>query len=291
MAEREYYSIREGRKQNEVKFDLPLLLELFFPLYKDFEKKMYFSEAFGFGSSNSLSMWPLDNKFDQGIETYLLRKVYKKNLWPIEERYKSYSEDDLFDVIEFLYDCVSKPSRTTGGLRLMAFKEEYRFDREVARHEFRTEINKLLADYKDGYMLSEVGEVLVLPDSGLENLLEAQLPEYDPENVEDRVNAAILKFRRYRSSMEDRRDAVRDLADVLEFLKKEIKQVITKKDESDLFHIANRFGIRHHNEKQKMDYDKRIWYSWMFYYYLATIHASLRLIKKYEQNDIESASD
>jgi len=66
----------------------------------------------------------------------------------------------------------------------------------------------------------------------------------------------------------------------LEYLRPQLKEVLTKKDESDLFNIANNFGVRHHNESQKTDYDKPIWYSWMFYYYLATIHASLRLVEK-----------
>lgn len=72
---------------------------------------------------------------------------------------------------------------------------------------------------------------------------------------------------------------------MLEFLRPKLEQVLTSKDESDLFNTANNFGIRHHNERQKTDYDKSIWYSWMFYYYLATIHAALRLIEKQEEND------
>ena len=46
------------------------------------------------------------------------------------------------------------------------------------------------------------------------------------------------------------------------------------------FEIANNFGIRHHKVGQRTDYDKPIWYSWLFYYYLATIHAAVRLIDK-----------
>lgn len=80
--------------------------------------------------------------------------------------------------------------------------------------------------------------------------------------------------------MEDRKDSLRELADVLEYLRPEIKKVLDAKDENDLFNIANNFGIRHHNSQQKVDYDKSIWYSWMFHYYLATIHAALRLIAK-----------
>jgi hypothetical protein len=127
---------------------------------------------------------------------------------------------------------------------------------------------------------------LVFPEEGLtpglENLFYASLPTHDPDKVEQRVEAAILKFRRYRSSLNERHDAIRDLVDVLEFLRPQVKKVISKKDEGDLFVIANQFGIRHHNDQQKQDYDKAIWYSWMFYYYLASIHACLRLIKKAE---------
>ena len=112
------------------------------------------------------------------------------------------------------------------------------------------------------------------------------MPTDDPENVESSVRAAILKFRRHRSTLEDRRDAVRDLADVLEFLRPQLKLVLTRKDESDLFSIANNFGIRHHNDQQKTDYDSAIWHSWMFYYYLATIHAAVRLIQK-QKNESE----
>ena len=136
--------------------------------------------------------------------------------------------------------------------------------------------------YREGYELSENGEILESPEQGLEDLVLANLPSYDPKNVESRVESAIHKFRRSRSSPDEKRDAIRDLADVLEILKPQITKVISKKDESDLFQIANKFGIRHHNEEQKQDYDKAIWYNWMFYYYLATIHACVRLIKKAE---------
>jgi len=125
--------------------------------------------------------------------------------------------------------------------------------------------------------------VVIKADPGLEDLLKADLPGSEPVTIDSRVQAAISKFRRHGSSFEDRRDALRDLADVLEFLRPRLKVVLTSQDESDLFNIANNFGIRHHNEKQKTDYDESIWLSWIFYYYLATIHTALRLIEKREQ--------
>jgi len=121
-----------------------------------------------------------------------------------------------------------------------------------------------------------------LPDDGLEPLFGASLLNADPENIQERITAAIQKFRRYRSSLDERRDAVRDLVDVLEYLRPKMEGVLSTRDEKDLFNLANNFGIRHHNEKQKTNYDKAIWYSGLFYYYLATIHALIRLIEKVE---------
>jgi len=63
-------------------------------------------------------------------------------------------------------------------------------------------------------------------------------------------------------------------------IRPQLKKVIMTSDENDLFNIANNFGIRHNNKDQKTDYDKAIFYSWIFYYYLATIHATTRLIEK-----------
>ena len=118
---------------------------------------------------------------------------------------------------------------------------------------------------------------------GLENLLEANLPNRDPENIEYRVNNAILKFRRYRSSIDDRRDAIRDLADVLEFLRPKLKTVITRHDENDLFNIANNFGIRHHNDLQKPSTRKQfgiVGCSIIIWQQFTQPYASLKIMKK-----------
>jgi len=122
----------------------------------------------------------------------------------------------------------------------------------------------------------------VLPDRGLEAFMGPDTPDYDPENVEMRLDAAILKFRRYRSSANEQRDAVRDLADVLEYMREKVRSILTTRDDKDLFEIANQFGIRHHNKNQRTDYDREIWLPWMFHFYLATIHAVLALLKKSE---------
>lgn len=275
MAEKQYYSMRTGKNPYSQQLDLDMLLRLFGSVYDDFIGRQYFDEAFGY---DCVDMDYVPGTLGPDIEGQMFRNLRKAGLWPVAEKLSSYGEDDLFDVVEFLHDHVSKP---TGG-RLHQFAgcgwHYDTFDRQTGRSEFRSEINRLLCDYGRGYELSKDGEIHELPPEGLGDLLEEELPEYDSENVESRVKAAIRRFRDRHSSLDDRREAVRELADVLEFLRPNLEGVITSKDEGDLFNLANNFGIRHHKLAQKTDYDKPVWYTWMFNYYLATIHAVLRLI-------------
>lgn len=183
-------------------------------------------------------------------------------------------------MVEFLYDHISKPTERSFHSYSGCGWYCSEFDRDAGRLEYRNKIKRLLLSYDSGFELSEQGEVLAVSPTGLEPLIEASVPHSDSDNVTMRVDAAIKKFRRHRSSIDDRRDAVRDLAGILEFLRPKLKQVLASKDEQDLFNIANNFGIRHHRDDQKIDYDKAIWLSWIFYFYLATIHAAVRLIEK-----------
>mgnify|MGYP003377441222 CR=1 FL=1 len=258
-----------------------MLLRLFKDLYMELEEKYYFQEACGY---YCVDWGEVSGTLGRDIEAQMFRRLRKSNLWPIKEKCTDYSEEDVFDVIEFLYDHTSKPLEGSYHSYDNCGWHYNTFDRDAGRREYLSDINELLQDYQDGYELSADGEILARVETGMERLLVASLPDRDSNNIEARVNAAVLKFRRYRSSVEDRRDAIRNLADVLEFLRPQLKSVLTRGDESDLFNIANNFSIRHHNTDQKTDYDKAIWYSWMFYYYLATIHAAVRLIEKAEQN-------
>ena len=280
MTSRKYYSIRTSKDPNAGRLDLPLLLELFRDLFLRFEGKGYFQMSFGY---NCVDAGFVPGNLGHNIDGQILRKLRKSNLWPVDERCRSYSEDDLFDILEFLHDYVAKPLDGHYHNYAGCGWHYETFDQQSGRDEFTTEVNELLADYKDGFELSKEGEILASAEQGLANLFQANLRTSDPQNIENRVQAAVLKFRRYRSSIGDRRDAIRDLADVLEFLRPKVKKILNSKDEDDLFNIANNFAIRHHNPKQKTDYDKAIWYSWMFYFYLATIHAVIRLLNKHDQ--------
>lgn len=221
---------------------------------------------------------------DAGLELFL--SVRKKHLWPIAQSAPSYKEDDFFDVLEYLFQKVSKPIKGTYHSYNDCGMHWESFDRPAGKTYFREKVNSVLDHYEHHFELSPGGEILSKPDHGFEAIFGATLPSAE-QGVIGRVDAAILKFRRHGARLDDRRQAVRDLADVLEFLRPTMDKAITSKDEADLFNLANNFGIRHHNDKQKTSYDKAIWLSWMFYFYLATIHVILRRAEHHDSRRLK----
>lgn len=162
------------------------------------------------------------------------------------------------------------------------------FDRDTGQDEFRSAINPLLESYRAGYRLNDKGEIIECGPTGLTHLLDAKaLPS--EATITERIESAVDRFRRYGAKLDDRQKAVRDLADVLEWLRPQIRTALLKKDENDLFKIANEFGIRHLNQNQKLQYDQAVWLIWMFYYYLATIHACLHLIERQKRTSFPAA--
>src|SRR6185312_9921346 len=108
MTERRYYSVRTGRHRSDVTLDLPMLKRLFLGLFTEIEDEGWFQEALGFECVDSA---PTYGSLGRDIEGEVLLALRKENIWPIRQFLDNYSEDDLFDVIEFLYDQVSKPTK------------------------------------------------------------------------------------------------------------------------------------------------------------------------------------
>jgi hypothetical protein len=277
MRRNPYYSARTGDQDND---DPPLNLgELTYAIisiYSQFATQCYFQEGLGY---SCVDEGHVSGRVGTDVNAYLFRKIGKAELWPPRTGFE-YSEDDLFDLIEFMFDCAGEPINAYYHGYYQCGSHCRTFQKEEGQNEFRKEVNAVLPRYSTGFELSEIGEVLALPETGFEPLVENDLPHYDSEHVEDRVKAAIKKFRYHRAPIDDRREAVRGLIDVLEFLKPQIKDRFPSKDESDLFNIANNFGLRHHNLQQKTDYDAEIWLEWMFYFYLSTIWTVLKIITR-----------
>jgi hypothetical protein len=194
------------------------------------------------------------------------------------------TEDHIFDAMEFLYDYVSKPSEwglVTNNTGYNYYDYEG-YDDEAGRAEFRDQADAFLCDYGPGYQLMDDGTILALGADGLQYILDAEIVPFDEVNVDNKVRDAIKKWRNRDLDLAEKHKAVRELADVFEWLKKtqNLQKALNRKDESALFEIANNFGIRHHNPNQKSNYDQNIWYSWIFHFYLATYHAVIRSLIK-----------
>ncbi|MDQ3913910.1 MAG: hypothetical protein M3323_01070 [Actinomycetota bacterium] len=275
---RTYFSARRGQNAAVARFDLEQLRRLVSSTFTAPEEEGFFQQAFGY---SCVDAGEVPGEVGSDVNAYILRRLRKDQMWPLVTRIAEYSEEDVFDMIELLHDHASKPLEGRHHDYASCGWHYSSFDRAAGREAFRAEINDFLTSYDAGYELSDEGEVVHLADPGLQPLLEAKLPVADSKsrtNVEGRVAGAIRKFRRHGASVDDRRDAVRSLADVLEYLRPQVKRVLTSKDEGDLFNIANNFGIRHHNDAQKTQYEQDVWLSWMFYFYLATIHVVMRRV-------------
>lgn len=268
-----YFSQRAGTNPNPGGLPLRDICGLFDKVFEQLRGDGFFDQALG---SYCVDAGEIPGKIGD-IDLEILLAIRKKDLWPIAEQHHLYSEDDLFDLVEFLYQHVSKPIDGTMHSYANCGMHWEVFSQEEGKKVFKDRINLLLQHYENQFELSDKGQVLKKVEVGFEPIFNADVPSTD-SNVVGRINSAIIRFRRHGSNMDDRRQAVRDLADVLEYLRPEVKELFTSKDEGDLFNIANNFGIRHLNTKQKTSYDANIWLSWMFYFYLSTIHVLLRKI-------------
>jgi hypothetical protein len=209
------------------------------------------------------------------IEDRILIDLQREELWPPSEHASHYDLDALYDLVEFVYDHVSNP---IGGRWHSYFNHTHweEFEKRPAQDAFRRDVNRILSRADPPVELHEDGHIRLIPAEGFEQLVDAQLPESTPIAVAGRVRAAIAAYKNSRSP-DDLRNAVRDLGDALEALRRDAKLLLSKKDERDLFEVLNKFAIRHLDDKQRADYDAPPYHRWMFYVLLATVHLVLRL--------------
>jgi hypothetical protein len=267
---RKYYSSRN--KANPISLDD--LYKKLDHLFQLFSMKDYFKQKAGITAHDT----PDSIKHEASL-------VLRFQPFPIAKwEGRQVTEDNIFDTIEFLFDYISKPGElvdmtTDSGWN---YSDYTSYDEEAGEAEFRQKVNSFLGDYKGGFELSSEGFILAQGHGSLSHILDADIIPYDEEHVDSKVRHAIRKWRNRQLSSTEQKEAIREMADVFEWLKKtkRLADVLDSKDESALFDIANNFAVRHHNPQQKSNYDKAIWFSWIFHFYLATYHASIRLLKK-----------
>jgi hypothetical protein len=255
---RKYYAERSGKeKQLSLSFDE--LIRSFRHIYSTFEQKFYFQEAVGYTCTDAgriNGLWGADP------DTFVMIQLHSNTLWPIEEKSSYYDEIDLFTIIEFLYDY---DEWNNCGWHY------YEFDKAAGQTEYQVEMNRILGIFGDGFELKQNGEIHRKAPLGLTQVVENPVVTSDPENIDERIKSAVSKYMRHSASIDDKKDAVRTLADVLEYLR---NQGVTfcKSDDGTLFQIINKFDIRHHRKDQQGEYDKELFYEWMFFTFLSSIN-------------------
>jgi hypothetical protein len=95
MRTRSYYSTRTG-KNPAARLDLVMLKRLFRALFTDLCNREYLQEMLGKDCPDERDAF---GTAGPDVEAYVLRRVRKAKLWPISKRLDSYSEDDLFDIV------------------------------------------------------------------------------------------------------------------------------------------------------------------------------------------------
>lgn len=207
----------------------------------------------------------------------LTNRLGVPDLWPL--RPATWSDDLFYDLIEVFHDLVARPrtrSRNPPGW----FYGDFATD--IGRALYRWKVNTLLEAGGVELRLAEdgedVGRLVHLVDDARTDLVERTLAS-PTRGVVDPVGHAIALFRGRGATEHDKRSAVVALALVLEERRQFLKTALFRGDEGALFHIANKFAIRHQDTEQHTDYDP-MFLDWIFWSYLSTIELSDRLLAR-----------
>ncbi|MBA7578103.1 hypothetical protein ES708_19959 [subsurface metagenome] len=284
--EKKYYSERLGEEINKITLgELRDMLEV---IFIQLEENGYFQHFFG---SFCKEMGYSSGKRNLDFINYILLE-FGKDLFSLimHKKPKNLEENDIFTFIEFLYDNIAAPDIfwnhkcKTGEyfpfdsiLQSNCQKiDVYSSKIEKGKQEFQQLINKSLRRYKDGFNLNEWGFIMPLLQDDEKEII-SNIPIVNNTNIDEKIKTSLKQYLRHSSRINDKKQAVRDLADILEYIRDEAKNQLTSKDEGFLFNIANNFGIRHHNANQKTNWEKEIWLNWIFFTYLNTIKLLLKI--------------
>ena len=264
-----YYSQREPGIQSR-ESSLIAVVRRVRALVGELEGKHYFAEFLGFDCVD----------YDARLSTPELeldRRIGKQRLWSAEP--DDWTEPDLCDFIEVFHDLAARPTRRSFHDFGDCGWHPEAFSQRSGRALYRWRMNQLLDTTTLDLRLAETGEdtgrmVRRVPGE-LGWLIEDTLSQRTPPD--DPVAHAIALFRDRDGARQGRRSAIVALAGVLEERRKLLKDRLLTEDEKALFEIANRYDIRHRNAKQHRDYGLDF-LEWIFYWYLATVQLTDRLL-------------
>lgn len=292
---RKYFAQRAGRGPVAKPLSFDAIALLLINEIDSFRARDYFQQAFGY---ECVDAGLVTGSTGANPSAHFLKTIGRSAIWPYWEpepgeyyagfetppaRWQNWDRDTLFDVVEVLHDLVSKPVEGRAHTFNNCGVHYHTFDRAEGRVEFRHAMNDILARGEPGLRFNDAGELVELAPEAFRPLLAAPIPSgADHDLVDEKIEAAKRRFEARGSDNEEKRIAVRDLVDVMEVIRPDVKESFLSKDEAALYNLANNFSIRHNSRAQRGDFDQDTWLRWMFYVYLATIHATLRLRKRHD---------
>lgn len=209
------------------------------------------------------------------------------DLWPLQAQQLINDRDLFCDVVEVLHDLVARPRARQLHSYAGCGWHYSTFSLEAGRTLYRWRVNQILERSDLGLRLAgegdDAGRLVAVTDVARTDLAVRMVDRRDPSTGAI-VRHAVALFRARGSSEHDKRSATVALAGVLEERRALLKAELMTKDEGALFQIANQFAIRHRNDTQRVDYDA-IFLDWLFWWYLATIELTDRIIVRELKHD------
>ena len=272
-----YYSQRESNSAGASEVAPSRRVRL---LVEEFHDTHYFAETFGYECVDAEILGYAragGDGNDSSPEQELERRVGKPHLW--SNKPEDWTKSDLCDFIEVFHDLAARPTKGWVHQHNGCGWHPEVFSQRSGQAVYRGRMNQLLDKSSFELRLAETGEdtgrMVQRAPNELGEMIDDALSERT--STDDPVAHAVALFRKRDGGRQDRRSAVVALAGVLEERRKLLKDRLLSKDEQALFYVANQFDLRHRNAKQYQDYGTE-YLEWIFYWYLATMHLTDRLL-------------
>lgn len=203
-----------------------------------------------------------------------LRKALHLNIpWPLSgEDAVNLPEPVLFSLVEYFHDQSQRPRTYSFHSYGDCDRHFHEFDSDAGGAVYRWRVNEMLAFHQMPWKLAstgtETGRLVRSFAEPLDDVLQRQLSQR--QDAGDEVAHAIRDYRQRDSGLIEKRNAISLLAGELERRRPEVRRILSRRDEADLFDIANNFFIRHKNDSQKKDYGPEF-ADWIFLNQLTAI--------------------
>jgi hypothetical protein len=234
----------------------------------------YFAQKLGFDCVDG------NGDTDSSPRLELEARLGKPDLWDTSDT--QWTEDDLCDFMEVFHDLAARPTRGWYHSYSNCGFHPSHFSARSGQALYRWRINQLLETTTLGVRMADegedVGRMVMGAPTGVSDLVDDALRTSTQESRDDVIHAVAL-FRARSSTRSDQRSAIVTLAGVLEQRRDLLEAELLTKDEAALFEVANKFDLRHRKDNQRTDYDGAF-LEWIFYWYLATVNLTNRLMAK-----------